>query len=195
MLRTCLLTVAACLVLLSATVTLAQIPLDVDLGPRVDPGDATAVYQAITARYFGTVPEVVARLEVRYGDADDLAVGLFVGDRSGAPADRVLELRSQGLTWWNVARELDLSPAVWFVETEENLPDPFGRVYGHWRRHEQDPRYVVVVTDIDAQNLVAARVMHEYFDIPLRQAMTRRAGGDNLRYLVADEYVRRREAR
>jgi len=183
---------AACLVVLSASVTLAQSPLDVDLGPRVDPGDATAVYQAVAARYFGTAPQVVARLEVRYGDTDDLAVGLFIGDRSGAPADRVLELRSQGLTWWNVARELELPPEIWFVETDGDLPAPFGRVYGHWRRHTQDPRYVVVVTDIDAQNLVAARVMHEYFDIPLRQAMERRAGGDNLRYLVSDEYVRRR---
>ena len=86
---------------------------------------------------------------------------------------------------------MGLEPDVWFVETSRTPGPPYGRAYGFWKKHREDRRHVMVLTNDDVRNLVAARVIHEYFGMPIEEAMGIRAGGDNLRYIMAEQYHRR----
>ena len=46
----------------------------------------------------------------------------------------------------------------------------------------------MVLSDADVRNLVAVRVLHEYYGVSVEMAMEWRASGRNLRALVADQY-------
>ena len=49
-----------------------------------------------------------------------------------------------------------------------------------------------MITDDEARHLVAVRVIHEYYGVPVRVAMEWRSSGRNLRAIMADEYTKRR---
>jgi hypothetical protein len=181
--------------LLAAVAVLAasglQAGLDIDFGASVQLDDRAEVWVAISSRYFDQDRRTVESLGVRYNDPDDLAVALYIGKRSGRSPQQVFSLYDRGLSWWDVGRKVDLGPDVWFVETSRAPAPPYGRAYGYWNKHRQDRRHVMVLTNDDIRNLVAARVIHEYFEVPIEEAMRIRAAGDNLRYIMAEQYRQR----
>lgn len=165
--------------------------MDVDFGPSVPVDDETELFFAISARYFGEDRSTVERYSARYRDPDDLAVALFIGARAERSPEEIYDLYRRGLSWWEIAVEVELQPHVWFVEVSRDPEPPYGRAYGYWRRHQEDPTQVVVLNDAEIQHLVAARMIHEYYGIPAIEAMEWRASGQNLRYLLWTEYRRR----
>lgn len=183
----------AALVLLAATPLLAG--MDVEFGSSVRLDDRGEIYVAVASRYFGPEREAVQKLAVRYNDPDDLAVALFIGQKSGRSQEEVSSLFDRGLSWWDVAFKLKLDPSIWFVDVDGEPDPPYARAYHFWDKHRENPRYVLALTDDDIRNLVAARMIHEYFDLPVEDAMRIRAVGDNLRYIIAEQYVERHERR
>jgi len=47
------------------------------------------------------------------------------------------------------------------------------------------------LTDEDAENLVAVRMLHEYYAVTVEVAMDWRSSGRDLRLLMSDEYSKR----
>ncbi len=164
---------------------------DVDLGASLRIGDDEEIYFAISARYFGKDRGVVESVAVRYRNPDDLAVSLFIAKHSGQSIDAVHALRRKELSWWDVSVRLGVPMDAWFVELKRNPQPPYGKAYGHWKKHRRDKSHVVVLGDDDIRNLVAVRVLHDYYDVPAGVAMKWRASGDDLRVLVASEYHKR----
>ena len=80
---------------------------------------------------------------------------------------------------------------AWFVPVQGDPGPPYGKAYGHWKKHKRNPKAAVVLVDADIRNLVAVRVIHEYYGVPVKAAMEWRASGRDLRNLVSDEYHRR----
>ena len=166
----------------------ARAGLDIDLGATIRFGDDTELYFAISSRYFGQEPRVVQNWAARYGDPDDLAVALYICKRSGRDLDAVFSLRRRGMSWSAVAIKAGLPVDVWFVAVQRDPGPPYGKAYGHWKNHKRNSRHVVVLSDADVRNLVAVRVLHEYYGVSVEMAMEWRASGRNLRALVADQY-------
>lgn len=164
---------------------------DIDFDASVQLDDRAEIWVAISSRYFDQDRRIVESLSVRYNDPDDLAVALYIGKRSGRSPEQVFSLFDRGLTWWDVGFKVGLEPDVWFVETSRTPGPPYRRAYGYWKKHRQDRRHVMVLTNDDVRNLVAARLIHEYFGMPIDEAMRIRAGGDNLRYIMAEQYRQR----
>jgi hypothetical protein len=169
----------------------AQAGWDIDLGASVRLGDDVDLYLAISSRYFEKDRVVVDRYAMRYADPDDLAVALFISQRSGRSPDYVFSLYRQGLSWWNISIRVGIPADVWFVEVERNPGPPYGKAYGHWKKHKRKKHYRMALTDDDIRHLTAVRMIHEYWGVPVEVAMEWRSSGRNLQSIMSVEYDKR----
>ncbi len=180
---------AAALCLLGAALApAAHAGVDVDLGASFPVGDNGRLFFSISSRYFDYEPAVVEHWGVRYANPDDLAVSLFISRQCGRSPDVIFALRKQGLSWWDVGLRVGVPVDAWFVPVQHDPGPPYGKAYGHWRKHRENPKYMMVLGDADVRNLVAVRMAHEYYGVPVDDAMRWRASGRNVRDVMVQEY-------
>lgn len=194
--RTLTLTIFGTALLAGLIASPVSAALDVDLGAAVRIGDDTDLYFAISSRYFERDRREVEHWGHRCDDPDDLAVALFIAHRSGRSPNFLFSLRHEGLSWWEIGIRVGLPVDAWFVPVERDPGPPYGNAYGYWKNHKkkgkkQKSRSGYELTDADARNLVAVRMIHDYYDVSVDVAMEWRSSGRELRSLLADEYHRR----
>jgi hypothetical protein len=165
----------------------ASAGLDVSFGAAVNVNDDTSLYFAVSSRYFAREPRVVEQWSRRVADPDDLSVLLFISSRAGRSPDAVFALRQAGLSWWDVSIRLGVQPDVWFVPVRRDPGPPYGNAYGYWRKHGKNAR-AYRVDDRACRDLVAVRMMHEYYGLPVDRAMELRRDGRRVDRLVGGEY-------
>ncbi|MDO9171583.1 MAG: hypothetical protein Q7W29_07125 [bacterium] len=164
---------------------------DIDFGVAIRAGDDTELFMAISSRYFGRDPGDVRDWRARYRDPDDAAVALFLAGRSGTHPEVVFQLRSGGLSWWEVGRRLDVQPEAWFVPCSYRPGPPYGRAYGFWRKYESNHKYRFELMDREVRDLVAVRMLHDYYGMSPAVAMKWRSGQQDVQSLMAREYRKR----
>ena len=86
---------------------------------------------------------------------------------------------------------LGLPVDVWFVEVHHDPGPPYGKAYGHWKRHNRNKNQPMVLSDTDIRNLTAVRMIHEYFGVSVEVAMDWRSSGRDLDTIMAGEYHKR----
>ena len=166
--------------------------IDIDFGVAAEIDDRTDLYFSISSRYFDQDRDTVSRWGARYRDPDDLAVVLFIRKHTGRSFDELYALRQQrGLTWWEIGVRFGMPADAWFVPVKRDPGPPYGKAYGHWKNHKHDRGAPVVLSDADVRNLVAVRMVHEYYGVSVDVAMEWRSGGQDLRVLMTDEYEKR----
>ncbi len=166
----------------------ASAGLDVDLGASVRVGDDTDLFVNISSRYFGRDSRMVADMGTRYSDPDDLSVALFLAHRSRRDPVEIWRLRERGLSWWDIGMRFNIPADAWFVAVRRRPGPPYGNAYGHWKNGKNS---AYRMTDADARNLVAVRMIHEYYGVPVNVAMEWRASGQSIRTLMTREYRHR----
>jgi len=174
------------LAVLILSVPQVQAGVDVAFGANVNVNDNTSLFFGVSSRYFDREPRVVESWAQRVPNPDDLSVLLFLSARSGRTPEAVFALRHTGLSWWDVSIRLGVPADVWFVPVEQPGP-PYGKAYGYWRKHGRDTR-AYRIDDRSCRDLVAVRMMHDYYGIPAERAMDLRRDGRRLDRLVGDEY-------
>ena len=165
--------------------------VDIDLSAAVRVSDDVDLFFGISSRYFDRDPRVVQAWGARYGDPDDLSVALFIHRHSGEPLDRIHFLRRSGMSWWDISVRFGMPVDVWFVPVHRDPGPPYGKAYGHWKKHKHHPHHAVALTDVDLRNLVVVRMVHEYYNVPVDVAMEWRASGKNVQTLMTTEYHKR----
>jgi hypothetical protein len=166
--------------------------VDVDFGVAAKLDDRTNLYFSISSRYFGEDRDTVATWGARYRNPDDLAVALFIRSHTGRSLDELYALRQQrGLTWWEIGVRYGMPMDVWFVPVQRDPGPPYGKAYGYWKKQGRDRGERPRLSDRDLRNLVAVRMVHEYYGVDVDVAMQWRSGGTDLRTLMTDEYVKR----
>ena len=179
------LTLAA--VVLLATPTLAG--LDIDFGAAVSIGGDDDLFFTVAAHYYDDDKEHVRNLGYRYDShPDDIAVALFIAHRSGKPSAWIYNLRKGGHSWFEIAIRAGLGQDVFFVPVQRHPGPPYGNAYGHWKKHKHDRSHRMALTDADVRNLVAVRMVHEYYGVPVETAMEWRGSGRDVRALMVGEY-------
>jgi hypothetical protein len=180
------------LVVLGALVAVpVEAGLDIDFGASVRLGDDADLYLAISSRYFERDRVVVDKYAVRYADPDDLAVALFISQRSGQSPEYIFSLYRQGHTWWEISLRVGLPTDTWFIDVEREPGPPYGKAYGYWKKQKRDKHYRMALTDDDIRHLMAVRMIHEYWGVPVELAMEWRSSGQNLRSIMSGEYEKR----
>ena len=164
----------------------AKAALDVAFGASVNVNDNTSLFFGVSSRYYAREPRVVETWSQRVPNPDDLSVLMFLSARSGRSLDAVFALRRAGLSWWDVSIRLGVPADVWFVPVDRPGP-PYGKAYGYWRKHGRDTR-AYRVDDRSCRDLVAVRMMHDYYGMPVERAMDLRRDGRRIDSLMGDEY-------
>ncbi len=157
------------------------------------PPDPGKVFEAITGHLFDLpAPKVDDVLRV-LPNPDDAAVALFMANRAGRTPEDVVALRRGGLPWIDVSIRLGVRPDVFFVPVPDDRPvgPPFGKAYGHWRKHRHEPHARLALSDAELRDLVAVRMAHDYYGLTPEKAMElRRARGDVRRVMVGEYETR-----
>lgn len=189
--------VAAFLCTIFATATPARAGLDVSFGANVPIGDDANLFFSISSRYFDRDVAVVRDWGTRYyRDPDDLAVALYVDRYCNKGPEFYLSLRRQGLGWFDIAtNRCHVDPDVFFVPVERDPGPPYGKAYGYWKKHKHDPKAKIVLKDADVRNLVAVRIAHEYYGVPVETAMQWRRDRGNVRKVMVREYRGRHDGK
>ena len=181
----------ALLVVAGMAAPVAQAGLDIDFGAAIRIGDDNDLFLSVSARYFDEDRGSIDRIALRYRNPDDLTVALFVARRSGQSGEVIHRMRTDGLSWWDISLRFGMPMDVWFVPVQRDPGPPYGKAYGHWKHHKHNKRHAIVLTDVDVRNLVAVRMLHEYYGVSVGVAMEWRSSGHNLRVLVSNEYGKR----
>ena len=169
--------------------------IDVDFGASVRLDDRNDLYFRISARYFEQDRATVTRWSTRYGDPDDLAVAMFIHGHCGRSLDELYAWRHQrNMTWWDIGLRCGIPLDAWYVPARRSPGPPYGKAYGHRKKHQRNPARPVILTDVEIRDLVALRMAHEYYGVALDVAARWRADG-NLRDVMSEEYRRRHASR
>jgi hypothetical protein len=180
-----------------AVACIAMIPdtragIDIAFGARVPIGDDGNLFVNISSRYFERDPSVIQAWGRRFESPDDVAVFFWIVERSHKSADFVFSLRRQGLAWYEIGSRCGVPVDAWYVKIPSDDPGPpYGKAYGHYKKHKQNPDHRVKLNDRQCRDLVAVRMAHEYYRIPAQTAMDWRRGGDDVRYIMNREYRQR----
>jgi hypothetical protein len=187
--RICVLAVTALLGLLGSLPAVADGDLQIATDSGTESKDSREIYLDVSARYFGYSPEAMSGYADRYGAREDLAVMLFVASRTVKTPEQIHQLRLRGLHWWEISTMNELDGDVWFTELEsksqeDSVYGPAYRQLDSWNRGEVRN---LELSDDDVRNLVAVRVIHEVFDLPVSRAMELRSTGRELPAIVSDQ--------
>lgn len=166
----------------------AAASLDIAFGANVPVGDDGRLFLSISSRYFERDVRVVEDWARRFTTPDDLAVAMFLGRQCNQDAAWFVSMRKAGLGWFEIGQRCRVQPDVWFVPVAVHPGPPYGKAYGHWKKHKQNPRTALVLSDADVRNLMAVRMIHEYYGVPVETAMQLRSTGRDVRTLMASEY-------
>jgi hypothetical protein len=187
--RTPIVLAAAALALLAASASTARAGMDVDFGATVRAGDHSDLFLHISARYFDRDRPTLEAWGHRFASPDDLAVFVFLVNRSGKSPDLIFSLRKEGNSWFDVGAQIGLPPDVWFLPVAKDPGPPYGNAYGRWRKAKKRSRNpAFTLSDVDTRNLIAVRMIHEYYGISVEAAMEMRASGRDVRVLTVNEY-------
>jgi len=171
----------------------ARAGVDIDLRASVPIGDDSQLYFGINSQYYDRDRPDVERWGGECRDPDDLAVLLFLSRHSGRPPAQLLAWRHDGLTWWQIGLRVNVPVDSWFIDVSRDPGPPYGRAYGYWRRWHHNHRRTFVLSDREARDLVAVRMLHEYYRVDVPTAMKWRASGRDLRTLANREYRERHQ--
>ncbi len=172
----------------------ARAGVDIDLRASVPIGDDSQLFFGISSQYYDRDRMDVEQWGGQCRNSDDLAVMLFLARHSGRPPAQLIAMRHDGLTWWQIGLRLNVPMDVWFVSMSRDPGPPYGRAYGHWRKHQRDRRHTFVLSDREARDFVAVRMLHEYYRVDVPTAMKWRASGSDLRTLANREYRQRHDS-
>lgn len=166
--------------------------VDVAFGADVPVGDDARLFFSISSRYFDRDVRAVEDYSRRYyPNPDDLSVALFLSSHCDRSPEWFFSLRKEGLGWFEIGNRCRVPFDSWFVPVSQDPGPPYGKAYGYWKKHKKNPKTRVVLTDADCRNLVAVRVAHEYYGVPVRTAMEWRASGTRVDRVMAGEYRKR----
>jgi hypothetical protein len=181
-----------CLLALLATAGAATAGVDVSFGANVPVGDDGNLFVSISSRYFDREPRFVEDWQRRYyPDPDDLAVALFLSRHCDQDPEFIFNLRKKGVGWFEISNRCRVPVDAFFVTVRRDPGPPYGKAYGHWKKHKRDRNYVVVLSDDDVRHLVGARMIHEYYGVPYETAMKWRARDRDVRVVMDREYRQR----
>lgn len=160
--------------ILSVTTVLAQ---NVSTGISIADGHLNNFYFSISDYYH--VPETrVVDVRNRYRMHDeDLPVVFFLASRAHVDPRVIIDLRMRRkMSWLDITFHFGLTPEIYYVPVKHVGP-PYGKAYGHYKKHGKDYRKVVLV-DSDVVNLVNLRFMSDYHGISPEVVMDRRGRGE-----------------
>jgi hypothetical protein len=182
------LSVAVLALCTARAVTAADVSFDASLGFGVSEDER--VFLRITNDYFRP-PQAVATRIVRgcHRPEDEYPTILFLAGASRRPAEEILRLRLEELSWADIIVRLRIPPSSLFAGLTREPGPPYGRAWGHWKNHAG--KGAVVVSDREVVELVKLQIAAGHFRVsPLTVAAERKKGVRIERYVAERQRAR-----
>jgi hypothetical protein len=174
---------AALLFLMSVATASAQ---SVRTGVSINDGHLSSFYFAIGDYYHVPQPRVVYVRDHYHIHDEELPVVFFLASRAHVDPQVIIDLRMRRrMSWMDITFHYGLTPEIFYVPVTRVGP-PYGNAYGHYKKHKNDYRKVVLVDD-DVVNLVNLRFMSEYHRVAPELVMDRRGRGEKF-YVINDDF-------
>ena len=151
-----------------------------------NPDDDTQVFLHVSNTAYPVPREqarlVFDRLDDPYADYPVLA---FIAHTANVNIGAVWRYRNKGHGWLDVMVHFGVRPDVLFVELPQDPGPPYGKAYGHWKKHGNrvTPRQV---TDDDVRFWVCLRAASAYTGTPPARLLAH--GTSNIRDAAARKY-------
>jgi len=169
----------------------AGLGVDVDLGIGSTTGNDD-LYFRINAHYFDRDPNYVYATAKRLRVPDvELPIVLFLSAHSKKDVDFILQLHNRGLSWWDVSLRIGIPVSVYFYDLPYDPGPPYGKAYGHWKKHKRNSAHRIILTDREMYDLVSLQVACNYYGLPQRDVMRLRSEGRDFKVILSDEYRHR----
>ena len=180
---------ASCLVVAAGVLgPAARAGVDIAFGASVPIADDGRLFFSISSRYFDRDLRTVDSWSRRLPDPDDLSVFLHICAHTRTAPEIIFSYRRQGLSWYDVGVRAGIPVATWYVPVRTDPGPPYGKAYGHWKKHKRNPNYAVRLSDRQVRDLVAVRMAHEYYGVAPEIAMDWRRDGARVDVIMAREY-------
>ena len=121
--------------------------------------------------------EVIVVRERGFRD-EELPVVFFLASRARVAPGVIIGLRSKGLSWMDITLHFGLSPEIYYVPVKEvRVGPPYGKAYGHYKKHPKHEWKRIALADDDVVNLVNLRFISEHHGYAPETVMKMRAEG------------------
>jgi len=163
----------------------AETKYDIALGLKVS--DDTRIFLNVTNDHFAP-PEQEATAVVRRcrHPEDDYPVVLFLSHASGMPAGKVLDLRLQGLSWADVMFRLRVGPNVLFARLDRDPGPPYGKAWGHYKKHKKGGR--IALSDGDIIGLSKLQITARHYGVDPHVIVSERSKGVSIEKCSATKH-------
>src|SRR5262249_4355894 len=92
--------------------------------------------------YYAPPPTVAVDIVQRCASpVDDYPVIMLLARASRRPADEILRMRLDYLSWSDIMMRMHVSPSVLFVGLNRDPGPPYRRAWGYWKKHPRGDGY------------------------------------------------------
>ena len=120
----------------------------------------------------------------------DLPVVLFISRSSGQPVAAIVDLRTRGMNWIDVFRQLGVRSDLLFVDLDRDPGPSYRTAWTSWRANPSSLR----LTDYQVRDLVQLQVVRRLSGVSVSEVAQTRARGRSPIVLVAEKYRRTNNA-
>jgi hypothetical protein len=116
---------------------------------------------------------------------EELPVVFFIASKAKVKPQIIIDLRLKGLSWMDISLKFGLTADVYYVPVKGKVGPPFGKAYGHFKKHHKHKWKDIRLDDDDIINLVNIRFISDYHGIEPDIVIRERAEGKT--YVVIDK--------
>lgn len=158
---------------------------DVNVGVSIGDGGLKGFYLEIGEFFKAPAADVRYVRDERFSD-DEIAVVLYISQRTGIRPEAIIQLRRLHKTWCEIAVHYGMSPAMFYVPLSYDPGPPYGKAYGHYKRHGKSEWKKIVLDDDDVINLVNLRFVSGYYKVPAEEVVKARCSGKSFATISKD---------
>jgi len=175
---------SALLIALAVTFACA-VRADVNAGISIGDGGLKGFYLEV-GEFFKAPPADVKLVRDERIPDEEITVVLYISQRTGIRPEAIIQLRRLKKTWCEIAVHYGMSPAMFYVPISIDPGPPYGKAYGHYKRHGKSEWKKIVLDDQDVINLVNLRFVSGYYKVPAEEVVKARCGGKSFATISKD---------
>ena len=151
---------------------------DVSFGLSVGEEGLRSFYLAIGEHYQVPEKQIVAAREKKIPD-EEMPVVFFLARRADIDPSLIIKMRLGGKSWMDICLHFGLTAEVFYVPLKGNPGPPYGKAYGHYKKHKKDQWREIRLTDVDIVNLVNLRFISNHYGCPPDEIIKLRGSGSS----------------
>ncbi|MGA1875268.1 MAG: hypothetical protein ACMUIA_06655 [bacterium] len=148
----------------------------VDFGISVGDDGLRGFYLSV-GDYFKVPQSEVIIIKERKIPSEEIPVVLFIAGRANVLPNVIVDLRLGGKSWMDIILRFNLSPEIFYVPVGEVKGPPYGKAYGHFKKHKKGEWKHIVLGDDDVMNLVNLKFTSEYHNCSPQDIIKMRGEG------------------